>query len=406
MHKMDSEYLYRAIAPFMCAEDFISVLFTCAIARNHAFARDYAIVLGAWAMRCAPKPSAYAIIKYAARIDSPLARLRVPFDPYYNYDCVGIKNACVYGHEDLAKWFWKVALTRNRIGIMYVAEAAIKGAYFADKRALKDYFSEQCIGISDPRDVIRMRVSAYYGAAKGKRSLEWAKDCELKFPSLAILFEICRTVIARKNGYSCPCELSENAQIQVRLNLWRHWIKRNDIANIMKYMGEDCVMIAIREHTEYTLWKYARYDTLCAYVNVQNPGWYRRYPQALYVVCHEGALERVRAIFTALERYVDPERLQQIIETCLMHKQHNLAVTEFFVGYLARLPPLTDNQWSSLIVGMIQGTSVEELRCVLNHADSLGHHVHIIVNQPLTDYAQTNEMREYVAQHLISHVRQ
>ena len=401
---MDPGYLCSAIAPFMCAEDFISVLFACASARNRAYARDYAIVRTAWAMGCAPKPSVYAIIKYAARINSPLARLEVPFDPYYDCDRVGIKNACEYGHEDLAKWFWKVARTRNRGDIMCATIARIK--YFADKCALKDYCIELCTDCSDPRDVTRMYESAYYGAAKGGHSLEWAKEFELKFPFSVISFEICRAVIARKNGHEYSRDLSKNAQHQVRLNLWRHWIKHNDTANIAKYMGEDCETIAASERMGYTLWKYASHDTLCAYVNAQNPGWYRRYPQALYVVCHEGALERVRAIFTALERYVDPERLQQIIETCLMHKQHNLAVTEFFVGYLARLPPLTDNQWSSLIVGMIQGTSVEELRCVLNHADSLGHHVHIIVNQPLTDYAQTNEMREYVAQHLISHVRQ
>ena len=392
---MNSEYFYSAIAPFMRTDDFIYFLFTHVNARNRALARDYAIVRDAWAMGCAPKPSVYAIIKYAARINSPLARLERD-DPHYAFDRVGVANACAYGHEDLAKWFWKRMYHSYPI---CVVKAAFKGSYFANNRALIDYFKTL--------DRINIRhahifMSAYYGAAKGGRSLEWTKEHTREFPFSAPLFEICRTVSANKSGYEYSRDISKSDNRAVRQMLWRHWIKHNDCANIAKYMSEDSDWIAMCDYMEYTLWKYASHDTLCAYTRARCEFWDYMHPRALYTVCQEGILERVRTIFDALEGIIDSGLMEMIITHCLNGMQYNLAVTEFLVGRLARLPPLSDKHWKKLLVGMVSWTSVAELQYVANHADLLNHHISLRMWRSLAISAGSDAMREYIAQRLAS----
>ena len=380
---MDLEYLHCTIVQFIRTQDFCYFLFSDSCARDRAFARDYAIVRDVSAMQCSPAIRMRAFAKRMARINSPLARLKV--------SSVGIKNACVYGHEYLAKWYYLRAIESSNCDLV---EYALKGAYFAGNRAIIDYF----LPLANKDKYAYL--SAFCGAVKGNHMelLTWLDSFEYESYDEMQKWWCCGAAAAIKGGHM---DLYENFKAHICHDasaidwvndlIWSHMLKRDNRARI-----EQCISSFGSRYfwQQLAILRYASRDVLrgfiCAlYENELNI-------RDLREVCSDGNLARVQLIFEVTND-CGYDISAQDLSTCISQKNNNLAITALLVNQLAHLTPLSDYYWRVFLFCALDHASVAEVQCITGNARILGHVIPARSWRMLMAHTSNEEMRAFLA---------
>lgn len=398
--KMDSEYLYRAIAQFVRADDFHLFPFTCVVARDRAFARDFAIVRDVWAMDLSPVVSARNLIKRAACIDSLFARFPSSYGEAYLH---GIKNACARGHDNLAKWYMTRAQQEGYSSLRnkYVAWA-LKGAYINGDRALIDYFLAM---VTDEGRSLAYSM-AICGALRSRhvdhiewrdpyfRSLHHFASVEFVYKGIAAAIQGGHPDIHHLDAFA-P---TTNEGREVAKYLWSYALKRNVreyITECIHAYGRAFTVVQLRE-----LWQYASEDVIREFMNhfranELDMGWIWMGIQA---ICEDENFARIRMAFSIVLEY---EPNAGCIRFCFINnKYHNPAIIAFLGDQIARMLPMQKNEGVLFLKRLVDKSSVAMLQYIMDHAHLMNMQITTRCLHSLARRATSSEMCIFLAQQI------
>jgi hypothetical protein len=359
---MDSEYLYRAIAQFIRAQDFIPVLLTCAIARNHAFARDFAIVRDVSKLKREPMIIMHTLVKRGARINSLLARLL----PEHRAPNSGIKNACAYGHLDLVKWYIHEPFSRiSREQALF----ALKGAYRGGHRAIIDYV-RKCIS----KEMWMMAQNTiYYSAMRGNHPalVNWGvltRGSPVSDYSIAgAINGGHEELIACLNEFNSP-----NISITLISLTWTHYLKQDNQQAITEYIKVTNGRILYDREPCIKLLFHASPSMLHMVLSwaTHNDASYMPCMGAFVNLCRCGDFERILMVHNIFNEHGFTMPAGEI-KRALCGEHHNPEVTAYLFTQVAKYPPMDKNNWCRFLRNAVKWAGCAELQYIVRHIEIL-----------------------------------
>ena len=385
---MDSEYLYRAIAQFIRAQDFRLFLFTCAIARDRVFARDFAIVRDVSKLNYAPRVIARILVKRCACINSLLARLL----PEHRASNSGIKNACAHGHLELAKWFMQHSCDK---AAKERAIFALKGAYRGGHRAIIDYI---CAIISE-KTLANVQNTICYNAMHGNHPelVDWEdlkNGDRLSYGIAGAINGGHEELFARLKKLRPP-GMSWN----ILFLTWAHYLKQDNQQAIAEHLKVTNGQILEKRAAYVELLCFASPSMLHMILSLYASKWILRgcaWLCEFVGLCEWGNFERVQLIYGIFYEHgiAIPKG---IIESAICCEHHNLNITAFLFAQLAKYSPMGKNEWKYFLMSAVVNAGFTEFQYIVEHAALLNQTISLSRWRALKKLVCTKEKQDYMS---------